>query len=166
MEDPLSRGIRFGLAGGGAVVLVMALVYWRSRELFLSPIFQWSLLVLYLVAMLLAAAPRDRFTRKEALQAGAIAVLLTSAAFYLYTYMLYEVFDPSLYDLQSQLMIENAQQFAVSNPGEMSQSPQVIYAPENLKYTFSGILRNYAQGAIVGIAAAYLLAQAVGKKEV
>lgn len=157
------RGIAYGFAGGGVVVATMALVYSQSREAFLSPLFQWSLIVVYLVAMTLAALRRPPAPRTVAVRAALICYLLVSASYYLYTYLLYEVFDPDLYGLQSELMIANAERFQSGQPGRLSDSPAVVYAPERLRYTLSGIAYNYAFGALSGAAVSFLLGTLLGR---
>ena len=157
------RGIAYGLAGGGVVVAAMALVYSQSRAAFLSPVFQWSLAALYLVAMALAALRRPPAPKLVAIRAALVCYLLVSASYYLYTYLLYEVFDPELYALQSELMIENAQRFQSGTPGRLAETPEQLYAPERLRYTFGGVTYNYAFGALSGAAVAFLLGSLLGR---
>ena len=141
----------------------MALVYSQSRAAFLSPIFQWSLVVIYLAAMVLAALRRPPAPRMRAIRAALICYLLVSASYYLYTYLLYEVFDPELYGLQSALMIENAQAFATGTPGRLAESPESLYAPERLRYTAGGLLYSYALGALTGAAMAFIIGTLLGR---
>lgn len=157
------RGILYGFAGGGVVVAAMALVYSQSRAAFLSPVFQWSLTVIYLVAMILAALRRPPAPRIEAIRSALVCYLLASASYYLYTYLLYEAFDPELYELQSELMIANAERFQSGQPGRLADSPAVLYAPERLRYTLSGIAYNYAFGALSGAAVSFLLGTLLGR---
>jgi len=79
--------------------------------------------------------------------------------------LLYEVIDPNLYQLQSELMIANSKQHGLGTPGDVSQLPEVMYAPESLQYTFSKVMLWYAQGAIFGAAISFLLGNLLGKKE-
>ncbi len=158
------RGLAYGIAGGGVVVAIMAAVYRESREAFLSPIFQWSLLVVYLVAMVLVLVRRPQLERMAATRTALITYMTVSACYYLYTYLLYEVFDPSLYELQSELMIENAERYATGTPGEAAETAKFKYAPERLHYTLGGIFYNYALGILSGAAVAFLLANLFGRK--
>ena len=158
------RAVAYGLAGGGVVVGVMALVYAQSREAFLSPVFQWSLVIVYLAAMVGTLLRRPPIPRGDAIRAALVTYLLVSACYYLYTYALYEWFDPELYGLQSRLMIENVRAAQAGEPGLASESAAVKYAPENLRYTFSTVAYSYALGALSGAAVAFLLGNLLGAK--
>ena len=155
----------YGLAGGGVVVTVMALVYSQSPALFLSPLFQWSLLLLYGVAMALSLLRRPQLSRSEATRTALTVFVLVSASYYLYTYLLYEVFDPTLYELQSELMIENAERYATGTPGKFEETPAELYSVERLRYTPGGVLFNFALGCLSGAAVSYLLGLALGYRE-
>jgi len=157
------RGIAFGLAGGGLVTLTMSLVYAQSREAFLSPVFQWSLVVVYIAAMTLPLLRRPQLERMAAIRTALVAYMLVSACYYMYTYALYEFFDPSLYELQSELMIENAQRYSTNTPGSAQQAPEQIYSPENLAYTPGGVAYSYALGILSGAAVAFLLGNLLGR---
>lgn len=158
------RALTFGLGGGGVVVALMALVYFQSPSTFLSPVFQWSLVIVYLVAMVGVLLRRPPYKRLEAIRAAVVVYMLVSASYYVYTYALYEVFDPTLYELQSELMIENAQRFQTGTPGRAAEAPEVVYAPERLRYTLGGIAYNYVFGLLSGVAVAFLLGNLLGVK--
>lgn len=143
----------------------MAVIYSQSREFFLSPIFQWSLLIPYLIFMVLVLLKRPPLFQGAAIRASLVVFLIINACYYLYTFLLYEVIDPNLYQLQSDLMIANSKQHGLGTPGDVSQRPEVLYAPESLQYTFSKVMLWYAQGAIFGAAISYLLGTLLGKKE-
>jgi len=161
----LSRAILYGFAGAGVVVSIMAVIYSQSRELFLSPIFQWSLLIPYLIAMILVLMKRPPYFQGEAIRAALVVFLIVNACYYLYTFLLYEVIDQSLYQLQSDLMIANSKEHGLGTPGDVSQLPEVMYAPESLKYTLGKVMLWYAQGAIFGAAIAFLMGTLLGKKD-
>ena len=142
----------------------MALVYSQSPSLFLSPIFQWSLLLIYGLAMAGSLLPRPQLSRFEATRTALVVFVIVSASYYLYTYLLYENFDPSLYELQSKLMIENAERFQTGTPGAFEETPAQLYSAERLRYTPGGILYNFAFGCLSGAAVAYLLGLVLGYK--
>lgn len=158
------RALVYGLAGGGLVVATMAAIYSQSKEAFLSPVFQWSLVILYLIAMVLVLLRRPQLEKMEAVRTSLVTFMIISACYYLYTFLLYEFFDPSLYELQSELMIENAEYYATGTPGYLNETPQVKYAPEKLKYTLGSIAYNYALGILSGAAVSFLLGNLFGRK--
>jgi hypothetical protein len=161
----LTRAVLYGFATGGLVVALMAAVYSQSSEFFLSPVFQWSLIIPYLIGMVLALLRRPAYTRSEATRVALVVFLLANACYYAYTVLLYEVIDPDLYQLQSDLMIANQKKYGLGEPGELSQSPEIRFAPENFKYTFGKVFLWYAQGAIFGAAVAFLLSFLLGRKD-
>ena len=153
------------MAGGGLVVALMAVSYANSVELFLSPLFQWSLVVPYLATMVLAvAATRPRPERLTATRIAFVAFALVSACYYVYTYLLFEVFDPELYARQSELMIANAERFDAGEPGRLEDSPAVRFAPERLRYTLGGTLFAYVQSLLFGGAVAFLIGHLLGRR--
>ncbi len=141
----------------------MAAVYAADRSLFLSPLFQWSLGIVYLAAMILAAYRQPRLTRFHATRNAFVAYLLVSASFSLYYFLLFEYFDPTLVDLQSELMIENARQYLTQSPGVAADDPALTFAPSELRQTASGAFLTYAQGTIFGAAFSFLLGYALGR---
>ena len=159
------RGWLYGFAGSGALVGTMALVYGQSRAFFLSPVFQWSLVIIYLGAMALSLLRRPQLPQPEAIRTALIVFVCVSGAYYGYTYLLYEVFDPELYQLQSELMIENAERYQTGSPGRFEETPAELYAPARLQYTLSGIAFNFALSCLSGAAVAYLLGTLLGRKE-
>jgi len=62
-------------------------------------------------------------------------------------------------------MIANSKAHSLGTPGDVSQRPEVMYAPESLQYTFGKVMLWYAQGAIFGAAIAFLLGTLLGTKE-
>ncbi len=161
----MGRAIAYGLAGGGIVVATMFLVYSQSRATYLSPVFQWSLTLIYLAFMVLVLLRRPPYTKFDALKAAFVAYLCISACYFLYNFALYEVFDPELYGLQSELMIENAIEYEIGAPGTIGQSPEQLYAVANLRQGFGSMTLSYAQSAIYGFAGAFLLGQLLGRRE-
>lgn len=115
--------------------------------------------------MVLVLMKSPPYFQGAAIRAALVVFLIVNACYYLYTFLLYEVIDPNLYQLQSDLMIANSKQHGLGTPGDVSQRPEVMYAPESLTYTFGKVMLWYAQGAIFGAAIAYLLGTLLGKKD-
>lgn len=143
----------------------MAGVFAASPDLFLSPLFQWSLTVVYLAAMILASLRRPALPRARAIRHALVAYLFVSASYYLYYYLLFEVFEPTLVERQSELLVENARRYLGQSPGSAAEDPAVLYAPDRLRQTVSGTLFNFAQGAIFGAASSFLLGVLVGARD-
>lgn len=143
----------------------MASVYSASADLFLSPFFQWSLGIVYLAAMVLASLRSPKLPRAQAIRNAFVAYLFVSASYYVYYFLLFEYFDPTLVERQSALMIENARAYLEQTPGSAADDPAVLFAPERLRQTAGGTLFNFAQGAIFGAAFSFLLGFAVGRSD-
>ena len=143
----------------------MAGVFAASPDLFLSPVFQWSLVIVYLVTMVLASLRRPPLPRMSAVRNAFVAYLCVSASYYLYYYLLFEVFEPELVERHSELLIENHRRYIAQAPGSLSDDPTVIYAPERLRQTIGGTVFSFAQGAIFGAAFSFLLGVLVGERD-
>lgn len=143
----------------------MAGVYASSPAIFLSPLFQWSLGVVYLAAMLLASLRNPKLPRARAVRNAFVAYLGVSVSYYLYYFLLFEYFDPDLVQLQSELMIDNARAYLESAPGIAGENPNVLFAPDKLRQSASGTVFSFAQGAIFGAAFSFLLGFGVGAGE-
>ncbi len=144
----------------------MAAVYATDRSVFLSPLFQWSLLIVYVIAMGLAAYRQPRLGRAIATRNAFVAYILVSACYSTYYFLIFEVFDPSLVDLQSELMIENARLYLTNAPGIAADDPALTFAPDRLRQTPGGAFLNFAQGMIYGAAFSFLLGYVLGRGEV
>ena len=143
----------------------MASVYAASPDLFLSPLFQWSLVFVYLAAMVLASLRSPRLPRMAAVRNALVAYLCVSACYYLYYYALFEFFAPELVERQSELMIENARRYLGQQPGAAADDPAVRFAPDELRPTAGGTFFSFAQGALFGAASSFLLGFLVGAPE-
>ncbi len=143
----------------------MAAVYAADRGLFLSPVFQWSLSLIYALAMVLAAYRQPRLPRFTATRNAFVAYVIVHACFSLYYYLLFEYFDASLAELQSELLIENARKYLEQRPGVAADDPALTFAPEKLRQTAGGAFLNFMQGTIFGAAFSFLLGYGLGRAD-
>ena len=146
------------------VVATMFAVYSASPEAFLSPVFQWSLGIIYLAAMLLAAAGRPPYTRLGATRRAFVAFALVSVSYYGYYYLLLRHFDPDLVELQSRLMIDNARAHGLAEPGRAGDAPEVLYSPDRLRPTPGGTVFSFVQGLLFGGALSFSIGYLLGRE--
>lgn len=115
--------------------------------------------------MTLALLNRPQYFTGDAIRVAVVVFLIINAGFYIYFFLLHEVIDPDLYNLQSELFIKNAKENGSGTPGDISQRPEVKFAPETFKLTFGSVMLKYVSGAIIGAAISYLLGTLLGKKD-
>ncbi len=144
--------IRYGLIAGVGVVAYFLLFYLIKPGLVLNPYVWWISLIIYLWAMLQAAKSEGESDSFLSFLKPAFAVfVMANAFFYCFYYYLFGVFDPSLVDLQREMMEANPR------------------APENLdeidlSVTFNKVFFAYCSSLIAGflyaLGIAYLARQA------
>ena len=143
----------------------MLAVLLGSEAAFLSPVFQWSLGVIYLAAMLLAAAGQPSYSRSEATRRAFVAYAVVGLCYTVYSFLLFRLIKPELVELQSQLMIENARAYALTAPGLAAEQPEVMFSVERLRPTVMGTVFSYAQSLLFGGALAFLVGFALGRRD-
>lgn len=100
--------LRYGLIAGVGVVAYFLFFYAIQDALVLNPYVWWASLVLYLWAMQQAAkkeGEKDAFL--SFLKPAFTVFVIANAFFYCFYYFLFGVFDPSLVDLQREMLAAN-----------------------------------------------------------
>lgn len=105
-------GLLYGLIAGLITVTYFLLFYTVNPRIMLGSIVWWSSLVIYLIAMVLAVKKRaskaeNYITLRSALQTGFLVFVIANLLFYTFFYLLFGLFDPSLVDLQKEMMSAN-----------------------------------------------------------
>ena len=104
--------ILHGLLAGLITIIYFAVFYSISARTMLSPLVWWSSLIIYLVAMTMAvkkcAAQSDTFKGiRPGIQVAFLVFVLANFLFYLFFYLLFGIFDPSLVEVQKEMMAAN-----------------------------------------------------------
>ena len=102
-----NQGVKYGLLGGVVVVFYFLLLYFINRDLFFSPLLQWSSLGFYLLFMWQAsrvdcAANGVSRDFREILRTPFVVFILINLCYWLFYYGLH-LFDKSLIETETLL---------------------------------------------------------------
>lgn len=103
--------IKYGLIAGVGVVAYYLLFYYTNVRLFFNPVVAWGSLVIYLAAMAKAClddrnSSPDGYPFLLGLRMAFATFAVTSAVYYLFNYLLYNVLDPDLVEVQKEILFE------------------------------------------------------------
>ena len=101
-----------GLYGGMAVIAYSLILFLLNREYLVQPELTWASLIIYILFMV-RAVQQERETYEESvftMRAGTRTAfwvfLIISAVYYLFNYVMFNVIDPDLTNLQKQLLLD------------------------------------------------------------
>ena len=117
------QGIINGIAAGILTVGVFLLFYFIDRALLLNAWVWWGSLAIYLIFMFRTLRQVNTTSFRDSLQAVFLVFILANAAFYLFYYLLFSVFDPGLVDLQRQLLAEHPMWQEGNSDADLSVTP-------------------------------------------
>jgi len=103
--------IKYGLIAGVGVAAYYLLFYYTNIELFFNPVVAWASLAIYLAAMFKACLDDRKSTPDDypfllGLRMSFATFAVTSAVYYIFNYLLYNVIDPELIEIQKEIMFE------------------------------------------------------------
>ncbi len=103
--------VKYGLTAGVGVVAYYLLFYYVNIKLFFNPIVAWGSLVIYLAAMAKACLDDRKFSPDAyplllGLRMSFATFAVTSAVYYGFNYLLYNVLDPELIEVQKEILFE------------------------------------------------------------
>ncbi len=103
-------GIKYGTLTGVGVVAYFLFFYLVNVRLFFTPFVVWSVVVVYLIGMVLACnkqrKAQENFPFKMALRTAFLTFTIASITYYTFTYLLYNVFDTELVEIQKEILFE------------------------------------------------------------
>ena len=115
--DLRQAAVRYGLTLGLASALYLFVVHAVDRALVLNPLVFWSTILFPVTAMMLAVRrQRDeqggRIEQKAALRTAFLSFVLAQLPFSVFMWVLFNVLDPGLDELQRSLMEEAGREVA------------------------------------------------------
>lgn len=153
--------IKNGIFAGVGTVAYLLLFYFISPRLMLSSGIIWSTLIIYLVFMYRATVQvRDRvasFPIQLALRPPFIVYVVASLIYYGFYYLLFNVFDPGLLDIQYELMLENAQRLADLVGADQFKDEVEALSREDLQVTLKVVALDAARSIIGGFILSLIL---------
>lgn len=160
--------VKNGIFAGVGTVAYLLLFYFISPRLMLSSGIIWSTLIIYLVFMYRATVQvRDRvdsFPIQLALRPPFIAYVVASLIYYAFYYLLFNVFDPGLLDIQYELMLEKAQRLADLVGAEQFKDQVEQISREDLQVTFRVVAFDAARSIIGGFLLSLILGALLRKE--
>lgn len=104
--------IKYGLIAGVGVVAYYLLFYYTNIKLFFNPVIAWSSLIIYVGGMVKACADDRQLMAGEdypfmnGLRMAFATFAITSFIYYAFNYLLYNVLDTELIEVQKEIMFE------------------------------------------------------------
>lgn len=143
-----------GLIAGLITILYFVILYAISPPTMLNPLVWWSSLIIYLVAMYLAIKKSSTQSTnfrgiQPGIKVGFLVFVLANFLFYIFFYLLFGVFDPSLVELQKEMM--------ASNPSAAEQLDKDFSV--TLSSTFFNFIYSLIGGFILSLGIAAILNQ-------
>jgi len=150
------------LIAGIGTVLYLLIFYAISPRLMLRSWVLWGSLIIYLICMVLACyRERERikgyYPLQSALKTAFAVFVAANVIYYAFYYVLFNIVDPGLVDLQRELMLESMDRNAGLIGKGNAEKLMREYAEGDLRVTLSQLALGFAQGLIGG----FLLSLAV-----
>ncbi len=159
MQNTLA--IKYGLIAGVGVVAYFLLFYFANIELFFNPIVNWGVLVVYLGGMVKACADQSKrqpaFPFKDALRTAFLSFAIANVIYYIFNYLLYNVFDPSLVETQKEILVEQMGKMA----GQLQLSDLKDQIEEFAKQDFRVTVRNSLMALAQSLVGGFVLSLGV-----
>ena len=101
-----------GFYGSLGVIAYSLLLFVINREYLIRPELTWATLVIYILFMVRAvqqereATGGDGFSMRTGTRTAFWVFLIISAAYYIFNYIMFNLIDPELADLQKQVVLE------------------------------------------------------------
>lgn len=160
---PLSRNIKYGAFAGLGTIAYFLIFYAVSSRLMLNSWVNWGSLVIYIVFMALACQQeRSEIGRdydfKQALRTAFSVYVAASILYYGFNYLMFNAIDPSLVELQRELVLENLERVSGVLGEENIEQMREQYEEESFEVTFSNTLFSFAWSLIGGFIISLALA--------
>jgi hypothetical protein len=160
-----NKGVVFGSIAGALTVGFYLVLYFVDKNHLLDPWATYLPFVFYLGAMYMASRQsaletEGPFPWKDALRIAFLVYLVANAWFYAFYYLIHQ-FDPSLADLQKELMRASLPQY--TEPGKLSQAYEELET-HDFKVSLGDAIFGWARGAILGFGLAALVALVTRKE--
>ena len=112
---PKNTAVRYGLIAGIGIVAYFLLFYSINARLLFNPWVYWASLGVYLALMWKALQDQQQAGEgplpfKEGLRTAFLVFVIANLIYYLFYYLLFGLLDPSLVELQKEVMLESLEQ--------------------------------------------------------
>lgn len=158
----LNISVRYGLIAGVSTIAYLLLFYFISPRLMLNGFIIWSTLVIFLIFMYRATIQvrknLESFPFSLALRPSFTVFVLATLIYNLFYYLMFNVFDPGLLEVQYELIQENAGLFAgLSGRPEMEDQIANL-SLDDIRVTFKSVLFASARSVLGGFILSLMMA--------
>lgn len=154
--------IKNGIMAGVVAIGYVLLFYYINKEWLFTGTFVFSSLLFYLFFMYQAAKTVAKEDFKIVLRAAFGVFILANVIYYAFDYVLFNMIDKSLIDVQKESMI----QYYASGAKSVEDQNQLSQSIEDAQFhDFKGIAFNFAKGAIGGFGLAIVISFLIKRKE-
>lgn len=154
--------LKYGLIAGVGVVAYFLLFYMNNVKLFFNPVVAWSSLIIYIAGMVKACVDQRKmqadFPFKDALRTAFLTFTITSVTYYAFNYLLYNVFDPELVEVQKEILV--AQMGKMAGRFQFSDLKDQIeeFSKKDFRITIGNSLMALGQSLIGGFVLSLIVA--------
>lgn len=154
-----NKSVLFGSIAGIVTIAFFIVVYLIEKPLVFSPWIAYSPILLYIAGMYLSSVmTREEiegpFPWRDALRVAFLTYLIANAWFYFFYYIGHQI-DPSLAELQKEIMREALPQY--TEPAKLPEAYKQL-EEQSFQPSFGQTVLGWAQGAILGFGLAALVA--------
>lgn len=155
--------LKYGVIAGAGTVLYLLAFYAASPRLMLSSWVMWGSLIIYLACMAMACR-REReaiaglYPFQSALKTAFAVFVVANLIYYAFYYVLFNVIDPGLVDLQRELVLESMDRYGGMLGEENAEELMRRYREEDFRVTLSNTALSFAQSLIGGFILALIVA--------
>ncbi len=154
--------IKNGIIAGVAAIGYVLLFYYIKKDLIFSATYTFSSLVIYLIFMYQAVKTLGKEDFKTVLRTAFGVFVLANVIYYAFDYVLFNIIDKSLADIQKGIMI----QYYSAGAKSVTEQNELNLSIENAQFhNVKGITFNFAKGAIGGFGLAILVSYLIKRRE-
>ncbi len=152
-------GIKYGIIAGVGTILYMLLFYFIDQRMMLGPWVYRSTLLIYVIMMFMAVFAARKsgdglIDIKEAIRIAFQTFIVANVLFYVFYYLLFNMFDPELVTLQKEMMMEFQEEYK-----DLEMAEQLKDMTEaDLAFTLGKAIFSFAKDAITGFIFSLLIA--------
>ncbi len=159
----MNESVKYGLLAAGLTILYLLAFYAVDPRMMLSSGILWSALIIYVVFMVLACRQRQlrsggHLAFKEALQSAFLVYVIANAGYYLFYYLMFNVFDPELAVVQREVMLENIESMDRFLDEQQREELLRSLQEQDLRIGPWSLLLSFGQGLIGGFVIALVIA--------
>ena len=166
-----SISLRYGLIAGVGIVAYFLLFYFISPKTMFSPWVSWSSLIIYLAGMWLGAKAFAQENPARAnfrllLRESFAIYLVANFVYYLFYYLLLDVIDPNLVNIQTEVGLEALERNAdLIDPKQLAQLKAALENKE-LGIQLNDLFLAFGNSAILGFLLSLGLAGLINRTQI